>query len=41
MMRKFLTDHFPPANPSLGTDGIEPVARRVEELKIMGTLKKG
>ena len=41
MIGKFVTDHFPPANSSVGTDSIQVVGRRVEELKIIRTLKKG
>jgi hypothetical protein len=41
MIGKFLTDHFPPANSSLGTDSTQAAGNRVEELKIMKTLKKG
>jgi hypothetical protein len=41
VIRKALTDHFPPANSSFGTDGIQPVWSRVEQLTIIGTLKKG
>jgi hypothetical protein len=41
MIGKFLTDHFPPANSRLGTDGIQPAGISIEQLQIMETLTKG
>ena len=38
MGRKFLTDQLPPSNAGLRVDCIQVVARRVEELEIIGTL---
>jgi hypothetical protein len=41
MIGKFLRDNFPPANPSFGTESIQAAGSRVEQLKVIGTLKKG
>ena len=41
MIREFFTDHFPPSNPSPGTHRAHPTGIIVEQLQMMGTLKKG